>query len=152
MRKLPSSRPQVYSAFLNGEFSVQMSNSNPFGSNEADKTIENTINHDCKTGGKYIGFSTNFSATQRWVLNASRHGAYRKLLLEHLSFKPESYTHKELPKSWIKKDIEDVEKVTDALGDILTSPWPGKELIHLLSGIEAMVLYDKIYWKQRTSD
>ena len=35
--------PEVYNAFLNGEFSVQMGEANPFGRNEADKTIENTI-------------------------------------------------------------------------------------------------------------
>ena len=40
--------PEVYSAFLNGEFSVQMGEANHFGRNEADKTIENTINRDCR--------------------------------------------------------------------------------------------------------
>ena len=71
MRDLPATFPEVYTAFRNGEFSVQMSLSNPFGGNEADKTTENTINRDCKTGSKYIGFSASFLATQRWVLNAS---------------------------------------------------------------------------------
>ena len=49
-----------------------MGKMNPFGQNEADKTIENTINRDWKQGGGYIGFSTNFATTQRWVLNDSR--------------------------------------------------------------------------------
>ncbi|CAB4007601.1 Hypothetical predicted protein [Paramuricea clavata] len=49
MRALPTVMPEVYDAFLAGDFSVQMSKSNPFGQNEADKTIENTINRDCKT-------------------------------------------------------------------------------------------------------
>ena len=80
MLRLLSSMPEVYNAFLNGEFSVQMGEANPFGRNEADKTIENTINKDCKTRGGYIGFSANFAATQHWVLNASRRGTYRKLL------------------------------------------------------------------------
>ena len=75
MLRLPSSMPEVYNAFLNGEFSVQMGEANPFGLNEADKTIEN------------IGFSANFAATQRWVSNASRRETYRKLLREHLSIK-----------------------------------------------------------------
>ena len=56
--------PEVYNAFLNGEFLVQMGEANPFGCNEADKTIENIINRDCKTGGDHIGFSANFAATQ----------------------------------------------------------------------------------------
>ena len=88
--------PEVYSAFLNGEFSVQMGRTNLFGRNEADKTIENTINRDFKTRGGYIGFSANFAAPQCWVLNASRRGTYRKLRREHLSVKPPNYVHKEL--------------------------------------------------------
>ena len=63
MRELPSTFPEVYATFCNGEFLVQMSHSNPFARNEADKTIENTINRDCKTGGGYIGFSASFPAT-----------------------------------------------------------------------------------------
>ena len=79
--------PEVYNAFLNGEFLVQMAEANPFGRNEADKTIENIINRDYKTRGGHIGFSANFAATQHWVSNASRRGTYRKLLKEHLSIK-----------------------------------------------------------------
>jgi hypothetical protein len=48
-------------------------------SSAADKTIENTINKDCKSSGGYIltlAYSHNFAATQRWVLNASRRGVY----------------------------------------------------------------------------
>ena len=87
MLRLPSSMLEVYNASFNGEFLVQMGEANPFGRNEADKTIENIINRDCKTGGGHIGFSANFAATQRWVSNTSRRGTYRKLLREHLSIK-----------------------------------------------------------------
>lgn len=80
MRKLPSSKSNVHEAFVNGEFSVQIGKSNPFVCIEADKAIETTINRDCKTAGGYIGFSANVSATQRWVLNASRRGTYKQLL------------------------------------------------------------------------
>ena len=43
---------------------------NHFGRNEADKTIENNISRDVKTGEGYIGF---------------RRGVYNKLLREYLS-------------------------------------------------------------------
>ena len=56
--------PEVYNPFLYGDFSVQMVEANPFGQTEADKTIENTINKNCKTETGYIGFSANFAATQ----------------------------------------------------------------------------------------
>ena len=65
MRGLSVTMSEVYRAFKDGQFSVQMSKDNPFGRNEADKTIENTINRDCKTGGGYVGFSGNFATTQR---------------------------------------------------------------------------------------
>ena len=65
MRSLPTTHPEVYQAFCQGEFSVQMSNANGFSRNEADKTIENTINRDCKTSGGYIGFSADFPATPK---------------------------------------------------------------------------------------
>ena len=137
MRDLPATFPEVYAAFCNGEFSVQMSPSNPFGGNEADKTIENTINRDCKTGGGYIGFSASFPATQRWVLNASRRAKYRKLIREHLSLKPEGYIHKELAAARIKIDSEAVEKVQDVLENVLANPWNGGELASLSTGVLA---------------
>ena len=61
-----------------------MNKYNTFGRNEADKTIENTINRDYKTSGGYIGFSSNFSATQRWVLNDARRGHFRRLFREQI--------------------------------------------------------------------
>ena len=132
MRDLPATFPEAYAAFCNGEFSVQMSPSNPFRGNEADKTIENTINRDCKTGGGYIGFSASFPATQRWVLNASRRAKYRNLIREHLSFKPEG-----LAAARIKIDSEAVEKVHDVLENVLANPWNGGELASLSTGVLA---------------
>jgi len=67
LRHLPVRMSKVYTAFSKGHFSVQLGA--VILSNEAVKTIENTINRDCKTGGGYIGFSANFAATQRLVLN-----------------------------------------------------------------------------------
>ena len=112
MRSLPSTMPDVQKSFQEGHFSVQMRKDNPFGRNEADKTIENTVNRDCKTGGGYIGFSTNFAATQRWILNDSRRSKFRKLLREHLTLTPNKvYVHKELAPARIKTDSKAVEQV-----------------------------------------
>ena len=47
--------PEVYAEFERGNFSVQVSNTNPFGGKEADKTIETTINRDTKTPGRTTG-------------------------------------------------------------------------------------------------
>ena len=112
---IKTTKPTVYTAFLGGQFSVQMG-SNPFGKNEADKTIENTINRDCKTKGGYIGFSVNFATTQRWVLNSTRRSSYKHILNEHLSVKLKTFRHKELAPSHIKKDAAVVEHVIEVNG------------------------------------
>ena len=123
----------VYDAFVAGHFSVQMSKDNPFCQNEADKTIENTVNRDCKTGGGYIGFSANFAATQRWVLNNCRRSSYRRLFREHLSLvSNENKFHKELTPSRIKSDMEAVASVVDVLENVFCSPW-NREVDHLIS-------------------
>ena len=135
MHELPSTFPEVYAAFCNSEFSVQMSHSNLFVRNEADKTTENTINRDCKTGGGCIGFSASFSATQRWFLNASRRAKYRQLIREHLAMKPEGYVHKA---SHLKKDETAVENVKDVLDNVMAKPWNGRDLQSLSTGIVAL--------------
>ena len=139
MRHLSVRMPEVYTAFNKGQFSVQMGARNSFGRNEADKTIENTINRDCKTGGGYTGFSANFAATQRWVLNDTRRGVYRKLLREHLSItSSHTYIHKELAPARVKEDIRAVGKLVDLLEDVFTNPWKQDAAFTSLStGIEA---------------
>ena len=139
MRHLPVRMPEVYTAFKKGHFSVQMGGRNPSGRNEADKTIENTINRDCKTGGGYVGFSANFAATQRWVLNDTRRGVYRRLLHEHLSItSSQTYVHKELAPARIKEDLKAVGKLVDLLEDVFTNPWKEDAVFTSLStGIEA---------------
>ena len=140
MRALPEVMPEVYDAFLEVHFSVQLSKGNPFGLNEADKAIENTINRDCKTGGGYIGFSVNFAATQRWVLKYSRHGSYRRLFREHVSLEPNEskLVHNNLTLARIKSDMVTVNRVVDVLENVLCNPWiKNAQLASLSSGLVA---------------
>ena len=139
MRGLSVTMPEVYRAFKDGQFSVQMSKDNPFGRNEAEKTIENTINRDYKTGGGYVGFSANFATAQKWVLKDSRRGMFRKLLREHLSMTPDkTYVHKELAPARIKTDVGAVEKVVDLLENVFSNPWAKEgDLTSLSTGIAA---------------
>ena len=55
LNSLEGEFPDVHEEFLNGNFSVQLSNTNPFGIMEADKVIETTINKDTKTPGGITG-------------------------------------------------------------------------------------------------
>ena len=51
MTALPQTHPNIFENFLNGQFSVQMSNNNTFGRIPVDQTIECTINKDTQTAG-----------------------------------------------------------------------------------------------------
>ena len=137
MRSLSTTMPEVHAAFSNGQFSVQMGKRNPFGRNEADKTIENTINRDCKTSSGYIGFSANFPATQRWVLNDTRRAVYSKLLRDHLSLATnKAYVHNELTAGRIKADVRGVNKLVDLLGEVFSNPLKNNaEFTSLSTGI-----------------
>ena len=108
--RLPSSHPDVYDAILSGNFSVQLSD-NTFGRNEADKTIENTVNKDTKTSGGLTGFSLNQAASNRWMLNASRRAECYRNLRDLVSFSGSKYSHHDLSKTRIKKDEHNVQAV-----------------------------------------
>ena len=58
MLALEEDYPDVYSQFVLGNFSVQLSE-NPFSCTESDKVIEMTLNRDSKTPGGTTGFSVN---------------------------------------------------------------------------------------------
>ena len=54
MLNLPSQHPEMYESFMSGNFSVQFSENNSFGRNDAEKTIKNTINKEMKTPSGYV--------------------------------------------------------------------------------------------------
>ena len=49
MINLKENHPAIYNEFMRGNFSVQVSDNNPFRKLEADKVIETTIDRDTKT-------------------------------------------------------------------------------------------------------
>ena len=57
--------PEVYTEFIGGNFSAQMTSKNTFGRIEMDKVIEVTINKDTKCPGSLKGFSANISQVNR---------------------------------------------------------------------------------------
>ena len=89
MLGLPVTMSEVYSAFTDGQLSVQMGKVNLFGQNEADKTIENTINKDCKTGG----------ATSDLAQTSPQHGGGFKMLQDvvHIEKYSENIYHLSQP-------------------------------------------------------
>ena len=55
MTNLKEQHKVIYDEFMKGNFSIQFSDANPFGKQEADKVIETTINKESKTLGGTTG-------------------------------------------------------------------------------------------------
>ena len=79
MTNLPEKIPRVYETFKAGQFSVQMSNNNPFGRIPVDQAIDVTVNKDTQTPGGTARFSLKTGAIIRVPQCISgtvkRHGA-----------------------------------------------------------------------------
>jgi hypothetical protein len=70
MFTLSNKFPEVYSAFIEGKFYVQLSQGEMLCRIENDKAIELTLNKDTKSVIETTRFSMNVNAVQRWVVNS----------------------------------------------------------------------------------
>ena len=80
LTNLPETNPDVYDAFKEGQFSVQLSGDNPFGKIPVDQTIEVTVNKDTQTAGGTARFSLKAGAIKRYYITAE----YRSAFLRNL--------------------------------------------------------------------
>ena len=85
MYELEETHPEVYHAFIGGNFSMQLSDTSGFGRIDPDKCIEMSINKDTKTPGGTTGFSTNPNSIIRWSINATFRAELRKILHEFVN-------------------------------------------------------------------
>ena len=69
--ELEENYPELYTEFIAGNFSAQITSKNTFSRIEMDKVIEVTINKDTKCPSGLKGFSTNISQVNLWSLNAT---------------------------------------------------------------------------------
>lgn len=76
MTNLSEEKPYVYEAFQAGQFSVQMSSSNPFGRIPVDETTEVTVNKDTQTPGGTTRFSLKAGAIKRYYLTAEHRSVF----------------------------------------------------------------------------
>ena len=70
MLSIENSHLEVYEEFFNGNFVVQLRETNPFGKMELDKVIKVTVNRNTKTSGGTTSFSKSTDAINIWSLNA----------------------------------------------------------------------------------
>ena len=82
LTNLPETNPDVYDAFKEGQFSVQLSGDNPFGKIPVDQTIEVTVNKDTQTAGGTARFSLKAGAIKRYYITAEYRSAFLRNLRE----------------------------------------------------------------------
>lgn len=108
MSALCETHPEVYEAFRDGYFSVQMSSSNPFGRLPIDQALEVTVNRDTQTPGGTTRFSLKPGAVKRYYITSEHRSAFlgqlRNMVNEH---KPDSFHH-DLQHSRAEKDKDAV--------------------------------------------
>ena len=80
MLRLEKDSPEVYERFLNGQFSVQMSETNTFGCIPIDQAIEETVNKDTQTSGGTAGFSLKPGAVKRYYITAEYRSSFLHLM------------------------------------------------------------------------
>ena len=138
LTELEETYPEVYTEFIAGNLSAQLTFKNAFGRIEMDKVIEVTINKDAKCPGGLEGFSTDISQVNRWTLNATHRAEMRVCFQEHLYFKSSTDIHQELRKSRIEKDNQGVIALVDILKGSFVHPFAENiRLVSISKGLEA---------------
>ena len=116
MTNLPEKNPEVYVAFKEGQFSVQLSSNNPFGRLPVDQTTEVTVNKDTQTPGGTARFSLKAASVKRYYLTAEHHSAFLGRLRELVQGnKTEELHHAELQRPRIQKEEKAVLAVVDLI-------------------------------------
>ncbi len=115
MTTLPENNPDVFRAFKQGQFSVQMSRNNPFGRIPVDQTIEVTVNKDTQTPGGTTRFSLKSGAIKRYYITAEYRSAFLGQLRDMVQVNKSGLHHADLQQPRIQKDEEAVSAVVNLI-------------------------------------
>ena len=122
----------------NGDFGVQRTIHHGFSQVPVDQTIEQTLNRSTKTKGGIVGFSLKKSAVQQWMLTAHSRAAFIDSCRRMTdSYQGRSQYHKENGSSRIKRDEDDVTKITEVIEGWRNPFEASDELVVLSSGCVA---------------
>ena len=135
MMSLEESHPEAHTMLANGDFGVQRTTHQGFSQVPVDQTIEQTLNRSTKTKGGIVGFSLKKSAVQRWMLTAHSREAFIDSCRRMTdSYQGRSQYHKENGSSRIKRDEDDVTKITEVIEGWRNPFEASDELVVLSSG------------------
>lgn len=136
MTNLPEQNADVYAAFKNGQFSVQISSNNPFGRIPVDQATEVTANKDTQTAGGTTGFSLKASSVKREYLTAEHRSAFLGQLRGMVRGNNTGLHHAELQRPRIQKDEKAVSAVTDIVSGWI-NPFAEKQDLICISTAKA---------------
>ncbi|KAL8624538.1 hypothetical protein ACOMHN_005840 [Nucella lapillus] len=116
MTNLAASQPEIYKAFKDGKFSVQLTKSNPFGRIPVDQTTEVTVNRDTQTQQRgTTKFSLKPGAVSKYYLTAEYRSAFLTKLRNMVQHNRRCTDYPDLQKSRLQKDEELVTSVEETL-------------------------------------
>ena len=70
MSRLPEDNPEIHFQLINGAFSVQIRDKNPFGRIPVDQTLRKLQTKDTQTAGGTKGFNLKPASVRRYYLTA----------------------------------------------------------------------------------
>ena len=123
MLNLHTTNPDVYEAFVQGNFSIQLDSCNSFSRLPAYELIEKTVNLDTQTGGRTKGFSRRSSTVERFYLTSDTRASFIRLLDKVSEAKNNTYKHPDLYPGRIKKDEQDVQSIVNLLSNEWINPF-----------------------------
>ena len=117
MTNLPEKIPRVHDTFKAGQFSVQLSNNNPFGRIPVDQATDVTVNKDTQTPGCTARFSMKAGAIKRYCITSEYRIAFLGQLRDKVQGNRANVCHTELQRPRIHKDEDAVSTVVRLIND-----------------------------------
>ncbi|KAL8617462.1 hypothetical protein ACOMHN_018943 [Nucella lapillus] len=134
LQRLQPSQPEIYKAFKDGNFSVQLIESNPFVRIPVDQTTEITVNRDTQTVGGTTKFSLKSGAVSKYYLTAEYRSAFLTKLRNMVQHNRRGTDHLDLQKSRLQKDEELVTSVEETLANWANPFKCNTDLMNIASG------------------
>ena len=108
MFNISTDHPQNHAYLNTGGFSVQHSDDNTFGRVPVDQTLDKTVNRETQTAGGTQVVSLKVAALNWCYLTADYSSSYLRTLKASLDMDHVNSIHKDLQKTRIKRDEEDI--------------------------------------------
>lgn len=123
MEQLHLSAPAVYAEFSNGKHAVSRSMSK-FNRVWTDMALEQSLNCQVKSTAGIVGFSTNYSARNRWIVTAHVRAQATENILHMAGLVSQvEQPHKQSSSFRIQRDEQDVQSIVDVVHDVFGNPF-----------------------------